>query len=396
MKRIGIIKGIFLVVNVLTIFVLILWGTEFIWAISYNRKGGVSVHNSTRLEKQELVTVKWMIMGYGKQLDSERVWSIFNEQLQDKLPNTSVTFEVIPEAMYWDIWRLRMASKEGIDIVLTGYTIPYEQEVLRGLYTPMDSLMGTYSPALKKELPEWVWDLTRVNGFIYSVPNIHVEPQDYHVILWPFILKCSDGGYIVSNIYEMSEEEFHGYNLGNLGSSIPLINLPALAIPITASYPGKAMRLIELMNVFEGKHLYNLLVYGIEGEHYTRISKNDIHLSTDPEKIDRYSRYGLPKWTVGNVVNAFQTQYKQKNPVRYQVESPLSEIKLSIDPIKDEYNNLLAIIREYELMLILEGGSDYKEITRQMLERMQMTDAEVLREHLQSQVDGFFEKISNE
>ena len=49
------------------------------------------------------------------------------------------------------------------------------------------------------------------------------------------------------------------------------------AISINSAHPERAMKLIELMNTEKGKgHLYNLLVYGIEGEHYTKVNDNEI------------------------------------------------------------------------------------------------------------------------
>lgn len=36
------------------------------------------------------------------------------------------------------------------------------------------------------------------------------------------------------------------------------------------------MQLIGLMNTEKGKDLYNLLVFGIEGEHYTKVNDKEI------------------------------------------------------------------------------------------------------------------------
>ena len=38
------------------------------------------------------------------------------------------------------------------------------------------------------------------------------------------------------------------------------------------------MQLIGLMNTEKGKDLYNLLVFGIEGEHYTKVNDKEFNL----------------------------------------------------------------------------------------------------------------------
>ena len=48
------------------------------------------------------------------------------------------------------------------------------------------------------------------------------------------------------------------------------------AISINSKHPERAMQLIGLMNTEKGKDLYNLLVFGIEGEHYTKVNDKEI------------------------------------------------------------------------------------------------------------------------
>lgn len=46
-----------------------------------------------------------------------------------------------------------------------------------------------------------------------------------------------------------------------------------------SEHPQEAMRLLELLNTEEGEVLYNTLIYGIEGTHYTKV--DDTHINTD-------------------------------------------------------------------------------------------------------------------
>lgn len=58
------------------------------------------------------------------------------------------------------------------------------------------------------------------------------------------------------------------------------------AISINSKHPERAMQLIGLMNTEKGKDLYNLLVFGIEGEHYTKVNDKEnstyrLYITTD-------------------------------------------------------------------------------------------------------------------
>ena len=48
----------------------------------------------------EQVKLKYLMPGPGMQEDSQKVWKVFNEKLQEKLPNVTVDFEIIPLSEY--------------------------------------------------------------------------------------------------------------------------------------------------------------------------------------------------------------------------------------------------------------------------------------------------------
>ncbi|MBD2843867.1 ABC transporter substrate-binding protein [Paenibacillus sp. IB182496] len=120
------------------------------------------------------VTLKWVLMGPGEQKDSQKVWAAFNERLQAYLPNTKVEFEVIPAAEYQERWQLMAASREKVDLAWHGWVIPYADEVRRGSYMPLDDLLADHAPELMKEFPDWVWEKSKIDGQIYSVPNFQM------------------------------------------------------------------------------------------------------------------------------------------------------------------------------------------------------------------------------
>ncbi len=130
---------------------------------------GCKKENGASPDKE--VTLKWILSGSGKQLDSDEVWNLFNEKLKEKLPNTKVEFENISTSDYAEKWKLIAASREEVDMAWQGWMIDYEQEVKNGSYLALDELMEKYAPNLRKSMPEWVWEPQKIDGEIYAIPN---------------------------------------------------------------------------------------------------------------------------------------------------------------------------------------------------------------------------------
>lgn len=120
------------------------------------------------------VKLKWVLLSPGKQIDQQRVWDEFNKKLEKAMPNTKVDFIGITPADYQQKWSLMCASNENVDIAWTGYLMNYEQEIRNGNYMELDDLLLKNAEELKKSLPDWVWDTTKVEGKIYAVPNFQM------------------------------------------------------------------------------------------------------------------------------------------------------------------------------------------------------------------------------
>ncbi len=82
-------------------------------------------------------------------------------------------------------------------------------------------------------------------------------------------------------------------------------------LPTTCRYPGRAMKLLNLLKTEEGNELLNAIAFGIEGRHYTLEESADgdmvahgVDYVIQPE---RESLYGIPNWEVGNVYDMYRT-----------------------------------------------------------------------------------------
>lgn len=98
-------------------------------------------------------------------------------------------------------------------------------------------------------------------------------------------------------------------------------------LPYTCENPERAIKLLNLLKTDEGNELFNAIIYGIEGKHYTKDDSdpNDIVANGEGYVIqpDAYDLYGIPHWQVGNVYKAYRTP----NIVKGQKEYCLDYIK---------------------------------------------------------------------
>lgn len=138
-------------------------------AMSLSFVAGCGVKKENK--NDDSVVLKWVVIGPGKQKDADMVITKFNEKLNEYMPGTSVDLEVISDADYSEKWNLMMATNEEIDIAWTGYAVDFNEQMQQGSYMALDELIEKYGADMKAELPEWLFDLSTVDGKIYAIPN---------------------------------------------------------------------------------------------------------------------------------------------------------------------------------------------------------------------------------
>lgn len=216
-----------------------------------------------------------------------------------------------------------------------------------------------------------------------------------------------DGYTVWFTQYSMNQSETLSAQYGYEIVSIPLSEnyfldgssqaQTSTVIPYTAKYPEKAMELMQLLFTEEGKDLYNLLTFGIEGEHYEKIDDNTIRAfdySTTPSSD---SKYGLPKYMCGSIFNAYMLAdepegYNEfvKNEINDGSEkSPLLGFRCNLDEIKVENAQLQAIASEYVLPLSTGAVSDSAGQYEQFMSKLQSAGVEKVKAEVQRQIDAF-------
>lgn len=169
------------------------------------------------------------------------------------------------------------------------------------------------------------------------------------------------------------------------------------AISINSEHPERAMKLIALMNTEEGKDLYNLLVYGIEGEHYTKVNENEIQPVGYTSQPTSDSPYGQYKWAIGNTFNAYEVYQEDKSLTLQNSfiesvndnakDSKLRGFTLDTDPIKMELTQVQAVMGEYTKSLNSGAASNATELYNEFVEKLKAAGDDKIVEEIQRQIN---------
>lgn len=276
--------------------------------------------------------------------------------------------------------------------------------------------------------------------FIKSVGSDKVE----HMYMTEDILKAYEisadwyeKGYVHPDILTITPSDFEGANMLNEVSYIYTINNQAgdeeevskyysdsygfevYAVPMFTNYyitntwsaggngitakcehPDEAMRLIELMTTEEGTDLYNMIVYGIEGVHYTKI--DDTHIQTleyDGTQGGVDCSYAAMKWIMGNTFHAYLNQGCKdgENELALEINnstendvSDLMGFSADTTAIATQLEQTTAVTEEYKATL--ESGAmkdEWKSYYDDFVNKMNSAGLEDILTQLQSQVDAF-------
>lgn len=169
------------------------------------------------------------------------------------------------------------------------------------------------------------------------------------------------------------------------------------AISIASKNPDKAWEFLALMNSEEGKELYNMVVYGIEGKHYKVVDDSTVEPIGYIGQASSSANYGLWKWVVGNSKYAYNLPGETMTPEildevntgEHSVRSQMTGLVLDTSSLTTEIAQINTVFEEYKgLNLGIYGDVDktYKEY----MNKVKTAGLEKVRAELQKQVDEFF------
>lgn len=145
--------------------------------------------------------------------------------------------------------------------------------------------------------------------------------------------KATDGGYDVE-LVPLASPVFTG-----AASSLN-------AIGRTSAHPDSAVKLLELVHTDE--KLYNLLVYGIEGKHYTRTEGRFIRPNPDG------GYFTNTDWVFGDIRQEYLPEGTPADKLEQTISvneaatvSPYEGFEFDSRPVKTEFANVKAVNEEY-------------------------------------------------
>lgn len=214
-------------------------------------------------EEKELVNIK-IYTRVAEQEDMATVMEALNAYTAEKI---GVTAEwVFLGGTFAEKIQVIATSGEEYDAAYTStWMNPYAQGATKGAFVDLTDLLPEYAPELYEQLPDYMWDATRIGGQIYAIPNQQIVARQY-------------SAWVPTEIAEAAEAA-------------------GVEVPETIS------ALTDL---------YDLAVFAKEnyGTKLASIKTNDIAAHTSYEWINDYLSCGVVKMgaETPTVVNIYETQ----------------------------------------------------------------------------------------
>lgn len=178
------------------------------------------------------------------------------------------------------------------------------------------------------------------------------------------------------------------YYIASLSSST------STTIPRTSADPVRALKVLELMHTDKGAEMYNMLVWGIEGEHYEKVSENRVKtLNYDGSQANEEHPYGLHKWAVGNTFKIWTNQADEEGWNQYienihdnATVAPIVGFKPDTSMIQNELAQISAASAEFANIY---AYPNYEQLWEEMVKKLKIAGIEKVAAEMQKQVDSF-------
>ncbi|MCR8630323.1 ABC transporter substrate-binding protein [Paenibacillus radicis (ex Xue et al. 2023)] len=172
------------------------------------------------------------------------------------------------------------------------------------------------------------------------------------------------------------------------GVTLPAINLSsAMGISRNSKNPDRAMMFLELLN--SDKELFNLISYGIEGKHYSKVDADHVKSIANGGYAPNQS------WVFGNVFNSYLqegqpsgTWEETQKLNESAVPSVLTGFVFNLDPVKTEIANMKAVEDEY-LPSLSTGTVDPAQKYNEFIDKYKKAGQPKVMAEVQKQLDAW-------
>ena len=174
----------------------------------------------------------------------------------------------------------------------------------------------------------------------------------------------------------------------------------SVSIPKNSRNAVKAIKLLELMNTKDGKELYNILAFGLEGTHYKKVNDNRIETvdGAAASLATANSKYGIWNWVIGNTFHTYETQAKPEGYYDYvksvyktanKDNDLINNFNADFNNVKTELAQASAVIGEFEKPLFTGALPNHNDNYRQFKEKLKVAGIDKIIEDLQKQFDEY-------
>ncbi|MFD0693605.1 ABC transporter substrate-binding protein [Paenibacillus sp. GCM10027628] len=159
------------------------------------------------------------------------------------------------------------------------------------------------------------------------------------------------------------------------------------AVSRTSKDPARAIMFYNLL--YSDPKLFNLMSYGIEGKHYTKVGDDLI------KKIDNAGYWADSGWEYGNMFNSYRTSPTQPKwypagPDKNAAAIPSKLLGFSFDPtnVKSELAQTASVVDEFYAGLIT-GTADPDVYLPKMNDKLKKAGLDKLLAEMQKQIDAW-------
>lgn len=146
--------------------------------------------------------------------------------------------------------------------------------------------------------------------------------------------------------------------------------------------PDEAMAFLQLINTEAGAEIYNTIVYGLEGEHYTKNADGTIKtLEYDGSQGGSTTTYAALKWIMGNTRYAWLNQGCAPDDVEIMdavnndpnnLQSPLVGFSFNPEDVESELLKVTAVIKEYnDTIRFGLAGASFESVYNEFLSKLE-------------------------
>ena len=273
----------------------------------------------------------------------------------------------------------------GFDDLSTGMNCPGAVQATDDLKDGKLKVVNQFETDEFKELVEYATRWRQMGYINKDKISSSGGAQDYNVMdivfdgTWkPGAEQTSTDGTVRRPIQLSEPTYFSSFILGTMN-----------AISSRSENPARAMKFIELMS--SNKELHNLLQFGIEGKHYTKVEGEENRISLTPNSSYDNKFFG---WGLGNEFNSYvygaqpADMHEQSKKINETARKPaIIGFNFDPEPVKQKIADCLAVSEEF-VQLLSEGGfPDQQAKYNEFIQRLKQAGADDIVKEKQRQVD---------